>query len=112
MKIKRRFKQGAQSISNGLAKVIGWENIRLKSPVSLIDQSGDHTVVVTDDGLHSKLFKSPFWRKLGFSGEAVSDNAPITLLYDTSPPDADELAKKVILLFKNFYVVRDFLLIY
>jgi monoamine oxidase len=40
------------------------------------------------------MYKIPFWRKLGFSGEAVSDNAPITLLYDTSPPDADELAKK------------------
>jgi hypothetical protein len=55
MKIKRRFKQGAQSISNGLAKVIGWENIILKSPVSLIDQSENYTVVVTDDGFYSKV---------------------------------------------------------
>lgn len=47
----------------------------------------------------SVTYKNPFWRNAGFSGEAVSDNSPVTLLYDTSPPDASDLAAKVYLHF-------------
>jgi monoamine oxidase len=52
------------------------------------------------------LYEEPFWRRDGFSGEAVTDAGPVTLTFDSSPrdgstgvllgfvggPDADEMA--------------------
>ncbi|KAE8399509.1 hypothetical protein BDV37DRAFT_297714 [Aspergillus pseudonomiae] len=45
-----RFKDGAQSIAEGIARLIGAENIHLGSPVASINQHGAHVSVVTRDG--------------------------------------------------------------
>jgi monoamine oxidase len=34
------------------------------------------------------IYDTPFWRDRGLSGQAVSENGPVKVTFDTSPPDA------------------------
>jgi monoamine oxidase len=33
------------------------------------------------------IYRTPFWRKRGLNGQAISDTGPIRITYDNSPPD-------------------------
>ncbi|RMZ48503.1 hypothetical protein AFCA_008405 [Aspergillus flavus] len=45
-----RFKDGAQSIAEGIARLVGAQNIHLGSPVASVNEHGSHVSVVTRDG--------------------------------------------------------------
>eukprot|EP01098_Paradermamoeba_levis_P014672 TRINITY_DN7109_c0_g1_i1.p1 TRINITY_DN7109_c0_g1~~TRINITY_DN7109_c0_g1_i1.p1 ORF type:complete len:514 (+),score=160.26 TRINITY_DN7109_c0_g1_i1:47-1543(+) len=35
------------------------------------------------------IYPKPFWREKGFSGEAISDGGPVTIVFDTSTPNLE-----------------------
>ncbi len=37
---------------------------------------------------HSVIYPTPFWREAGLNGNVVTDQAPLQLVFDNSPPDA------------------------
>ena len=52
------------------------------------------------------IYKKPFWRKNGFSGQVVSDTSPVKVTFDCTDKDED---KGVLLTFVEAIHARDFI---
>ncbi|KAF5686243.1 monoamine oxidase [Fusarium circinatum] len=106
-----RLKSGTQSIAQGIAHLIGYENIHLSNPVSSIEQTKSDVTVRTITGkaikakkliisMPSALLKKltfspplperaqePWWRDGGFNGFFMDFRGPAGVVRDTSFDD-------------------------
>ncbi|BDP40570.1 putative flavin-containing monoamine oxidase AofH [Deinococcus aetherius] len=124
--LQDRVLGGAQSIALRLADAL--PDVRLRSPVTRVEQGGEGVTLHTPGGSHHAeravlavppallagvpfdpplpprraqlqqrlpmgavvkfmaVYDRPFWRDAGLSGMAISDEGPVTVTFDNSPP--------------------------